>query len=791
MRNTAILISLLVFTLFFILSHKVNASKSHNPTLPDIFNLMWIDTATVKPDTHAAFRGKLELPQAAEVELLISGSSWYVIWLNGKYVYEGPDRYHPGHPEYQVKKISLPAGTHTFAVQVHYDGVDTRMLKDIQPFFTMKIVGSGRQEIPVDWKSAPLTGYDSQFRRISAQLGWVEWVDTRLLPEGWQQASFDDSNWKKSVSVSRKIGSFSRSNIPNVLSRPLKPTFMAGGPLAEVYGYERDNISARFFLRDLKCEKLRPQGIWRRYDLGRVRLFRPRFVMDLPAGTVVQFAYSEQLYHDRVSPWITLSVSDSYNMDHFVARGGVQEFFPLKPKGGRFMEVHILAPEEKVKILTEEVMDRCMFEQHAGRFTTDDPMLNRIWQLGIDTYLACAEDALTDNPTRERGQWLGDFGIVGMQIGAVGFNDIRICRRGLVQAAQTARDDGMVAGLCPGGEAYLSTYAAQWVVACMEYWKVTGDKSILEELFVPAQRNIDAFLGFLDEKGVSNNAGWPFVDWGYVPNEGSTDMGLNMHVYLAMRAMQQWATVLGNQQEARRYESIAQQLRDVITSYLNQHKQGDTYNWSAIGYHRTVLGVLNGFVDKKTRPGAIQFIKQHIMNCFPNNLNAPVLSDPYANNPQLITPYFSHYAFPVLIENGEMDFVLNQYLTAWGWMLRDNKTTWVEVFDTRWSHAHQWAGSPTWQLSRYVLGLHSRFDQKPNHFDLKLYTGSLNEAEGILPLPGGNQIHIKWKKDVNHIIYSLQPTEPITVTIPETLRANRKGTIKIDRHFTLTIRLNN
>ena len=62
--------------------------------------------------------------------------------------------------------------------------------------------------------------------------------------------------------------------------------------------------------------------------------------------------------------------------------------------------------------------------------------LNTIWNTGIETYKACSEDALIDNPTRERGQWLGDVGIVGMEIGAVGFSDIGIVRRGLVQSAQ-------------------------------------------------------------------------------------------------------------------------------------------------------------------------------------------------------------------------------------------------------------------------------------------------------------------------------------------------------------------
>lgn len=786
------IVHFLIFSIsFFFIFHfqYLVASNTNQPIVTNNLKLMWLDTARVQPDTHVAFRGKLKLHQPTEVNLLLSGSSWYVIWLNGTYFYEGPDRYHPNYPEYQVKKISLPAGEHTFAIHVLYEGVETRMLKDIQAFLTFTLLDKNKNEIHVDWKCSSITGYDSQFRRISGQFGWVEWVDTRKIPENWQHPSFDDSNWQHPVEVKRAIGSFSPSNIPNVESRPFQPTLIANGPLAEVYGYERDNISARFFLRDLKCKNLPPTGVWRRYDLGRVRLFRPRFVMDLPAGTVVEFAYSEQLLHYRVSPWISLSLTDSYNLDHFVAKGGVQEFFPLKPKGGRFMEVHILATQEKVKMLSEEVMDRCIYEKQDGHFATDDPLLNRIWQVGIDTHMSCAEDALIDNPTRERGQWLADIGIIGMQIAGVGFDDIRVCRRGLVQSAQSARQDGLVAGLSPGGEVYITTFAAQWVVACMEYWKLTGDKTLLEDMFLPAQRNIDAFLHYLDENGVSNEAGWPFVDWGYVPSEDKTDMGVNMHVYLAIKAMQQWAKVMGDKTLAKHYSEIAGSLQKVIKMYLENHRAGDDYDWKAIGYHRTVLTVLNGFVDKKNTSGAVKFIKEHILNCFPNNPNAPRLSDPNANNPQLITPYFSHYAFQVLIEQGEMDFVLDQYRTSWGWMLQDNRTTWMEVFDTRWSHAHQWAGSPTWQLSRYLLGLHPRFDQKMNHFGFNLITGSLNNAEGTLPLSHGNKIMIKWVKNTDHIIYQIHSTVPVTLEIPKNIRTNAKREIKINGKYTLKIYL--
>lgn len=764
---------LIAFALLLIFN-TVSALNPTNSKSP----LMWLSKDSIPPDVHGAFRGSFSLEKTLEIELQFSGASWYVIWLDGNYFYEGPDRYHPNFPEYQSKKITLNAGNHLLAIQVHYEGVETRMLKNVQPFLYCKAL-SESTEIPISWKCLALNGYDQALKRINAQLGWVEWADTRNIPGDWQSIGFDDTLWNPPVNVIRAIGSLTASALSNVKSTEIIPHLIAKGKLAEIYGYEKDNISARFFLRDLECKSLPPQGIWRRYDLGRVRLSRPAFVLDLPQGAIVEFAYSEQLLHNRVSPWISLSTSDSYNIDHFVARGGVQEFFPLTPKGGRYMELHIIANPEKIKFISEKVIDRCYYNTVQGSFNSSDTLLNKIWKIGVDTYMACAEDALVDNPTRERGQWMGDVGIVGLQIGAAAFSDLKIIRRGLVQFSQSARPDGLVAGLCPGGEAYLSTYAAQWVLACVEYYRLTGDRTILSELYPAAQKNMEAFQKYLGDTGISNEAGWPFIDWGYVPNEGATDMGLNLHAYMAFKEMGKWSLLVGRNDKVQEYKAYSEKLGRIISNYFAQNSSNAGFNFEKIGYHRTVLGILAGFIPKDQQKNAVGYLKKHILNCFPNNVAAPRLSDPGANNPQLITPYFAHYAFQTLIENGEIDFVLDQYRKCWGWAMEEDRTTWVEVFDTRWTHSHQWAGCPTWQLSRFVLGLTPRFDLGTNRFDLNLQTGSLDHAEGDIPLPGNQLVHVKWKKKGDRINYEILTPEAITINIPVLTDASEKGLIKI------------
>ncbi|MGC4042549.1 MAG: hypothetical protein QM758_01950 [Armatimonas sp.] len=691
---------------------------------------LWVENAA-EPDTHVAFRALFTLPRDTEVEVRLLGASWFTAWLDGEVFAEGPARFPLTHPEYQPHTIRLKAGQHVLAVQAQHWGVTTRLLENPPPFVWAAIVTPDGTELPLRWKATRLDSYSRTRRRINAQLGWSEWVDTRGIPANWHEATFDDSDWPEPIPARVSLGPIKPLSASPAHMERLKLKIAARGKLAENFGYEPDNPQARFFLRDLSPTLVPAQGVWRRYDLGRVRLCRPRLALDVPAGTIIEWAQSESLSHGRVNPWITLSASDSCALTHTVARGGVQEFFPTQPLGGRWLEVHVLAPPESVKFLKEEAMERTYFGPTLGSLQTGDALLDKIWHTGVETLRACAEDAVIDNPTRERGQWAGDVVSVGLDIAGVAFDDLRVFARGLAQCTYSARADGLVSGMCPGKDIYLSTYAAQWVSACLRYLERTGDKALLEQLFPAAERNIGAFEARRTPEGVDSGLAWAFVDWGYVANSGPSDMGLNLHYLTALEDMIRWCQLL-NVPDAR-YKKSAAEVRATIQRYFAREPA-----WEKRGFHRTALALRSGFFTGTEEKDAISAIKAHILRCFPNDKTAPRLSDPGAANPRLITPYFAHFAFPALIERGELPFVLNQYRKCWGWALTVEDGTWLEVFDPRWSHCHQWAGCPTWQLSEALLGLHPRFDWGKNHFVLTPQKLSgLKRVSGTYPAQGG------------------------------------------------------
>jgi alpha-L-rhamnosidase len=709
--------------------------------------IVWIPQPKRSPDVHVAFRGTINVTEETTVEIRALASSWFILYLDDEFLMEGPLRFIPEHPEFDYWRKTLKPGKHVLAAHVHDEGVATRMLPDMPPFLYCTAVSSDG-ELPIHWKCQRLEGHASQFRRINAQLGWVEWCDTRNNPADWKQIGFDDSKWIAPVPAQTNLGPIEEASIGPVRVIPHKLTALASGPCAEAFGYEPDDPATRFFLRDLECTEVPPSGAWRRYDLGRVRLGRPRFVLDLPVGALVEFAYAEQLRHGRVSPFITLSGSASCNLDHFIARGGKQEFFPLTPKGGRFLEVHILADPAKIKFIEEIYVERTYHREPEGSFKCDDDLLNRIWITGVETYRACSEDAIIDNPTRERGQWVGDA-LIGGEIAGVAYEDLRLMRRGLLQTGQCARADGLVPGMTTGGLIFIASYAALWITGCMRYYKLTGDRSLLEELFEGGKKNLAAFEPHVHPEGLTEGVADSFIDWGFDKGDNPINIPLNFHYLSALQSMSEWCKAVNKLDHVDHYTRRADQVRSAL------RKQIDARPLEKLGYHACAFALAQNFFDDKAAPACVAYLKKHMLNCFPNNKDAPRNSDPGFRSTQLITPYFAHFVMPALIEHGEIDFVLDQYRKCWGWALEGGRTTWVEVFDTRWSHCHQWAGSPTWQLSRYILGIKPRADLGQNHFDFHPFPGSLKSASGKIPTPAGS-LHVTWTREKDGIHYELK-----------------------------------
>lgn len=200
-----------------------------------------------------------------------------------------------------------------------------------------------------------------------------------------------------------------------------------------------------------------------------------------------------------------------------------------------------------------------------------------------------------------------------------------------------------------------------------------------------------------------------------------------------------------------------------------ENEKADVLDFSTVGYHASALLLRAGLFQASSRiddkAACIAFLRSSLNEMFPNNKDAPRLSDPSKRSSLVFyTPYFSTFTMAALLEAGEGDYVMEQYKTAWGWAL-EQSSTWPEVFDVRWEAVHSWGGCPTWQLSRYGLGLKPRFDIGTRHFELHLCAGkSLPGAEGAVPARTGERVEVSWARlTASTCQMEIKATTPIVV----------------------------
>eukprot|EP00041_Stephanoeca_diplocostata_P036616 m.1343431 g.1343431 ORF g.1343431 m.1343431 type:complete len:299 (-) comp24901_c1_seq31:2074-2970(-) len=252
---------------------------------------LWLSGSGVDTDVHAAFRFTFSTENPNEkLSIHHLGISWYNVYVDGNYVAEGPTRFIGNTPYYDETEITIPtAGKHVVAVHAHSCGEQTRILLKTPPLVWVGIYNAAKELVKIDSsKCYNLSSavYQSQWKRMSVLLGWMENATLSKLTATWMLPTFDDSTWASPVAAAAASTlqppvrlSLTASGASSVAG-PV--TEMDTGTLWETYGYANDDPHARLILRKLvratradgvvtagnAIDYGPPQGKFWRYDAG-------------------------------------------------------------------------------------------------------------------------------------------------------------------------------------------------------------------------------------------------------------------------------------------------------------------------------------------------------------------------------------------------------------------------------------------------------------------------------------------------------------------------------------------
>lgn len=723
------------------------------PSLRMAHEAFWIPDPPREQDLHVGFVADFRLVREGEVRLRVITPAAYRLMVDDRELAWGPLRFVPSMPEYQECRVALPAGPHRVSVHVIHEGLTTRLAALMPGFAWVDLAGD--LDTPPIWFGRHLREYLSTGLRVSPLQGWMEWTQSPCSGAWRTEDPSRDPGWSKAVPVpelEKILGRACASPVQLPVWPSVVPEAGEHGIYRDTYYcYRFDDPAVAFMVADPAPDPATgPDGSWQRFDLGRIRIGALEFDVHADCAGEVTIAYAERLGPDgRPVPIVAGSAGPTRFLQKFAFGPGCTPVRPLQTLGCRYLEVR-LASGGDAKLEDVRFRERDLLGDPSGKLSLDGGLLDRIWQVGIDTMRASTEDSAVDS-VRERGEWTGDVALAGIELLGAGWGNLAPARRALYHSAAAAREDGMVSGCGPGELIYLGTYAAQWVNACVRCAEIEGSTDLLADLEAPARRNIEALLSCIEPNG-RHHLPWSFVDWGYrQPAKDQLEPAVLAHVVHAVDAWDRWQKLLGRDGAGEAIKNKADKLRDVIGKALAEDPES---------YHAAVLGERIGAVDRET---AVAATLRQLLSSFPCNPAGKRLRDPTQASPAVATPYFTNYSIDLLIRAGKVDEAIDIWRKAWGWMLEGGATTWWEVFDERWSRCHYWAGAPTWQMSRRILGADCTLHAGRPVIRIAVHPGSLERAAGRTAFPGAGWADITWKREGEGIAYQVVCPAPWTL----------------------------
>jgi alpha-L-rhamnosidase len=472
-------------------------------------------------------------------------------------------------------------------------------------------------------------------------------------------------------------------------------------------------------------------------DLGRVVHGRVVAIISGPAGTVVDIGWDERLWQGKRPLPYPGSLHPEWNQtDSWVLDGQERAITTIDTRSGRYL---MIAAWGAAKLTGLHVYEERYPTERLGSFSSPDALLNRIWQVGVDTLYPNMTDAYAD-PWRERGQWWGD-GYVDDHANMAAFGDLQLLGRGITLMAE-AVEQGRAKALAPNGDGnYSLDYAMHWVHSADDYRMRGGDAQILARVYP----KIASFIAYLAryQRQDTGLLDIPYGAWSqtaYVDNIGSYNRygqstAINAQYYSTLLAAANLADNAGDPGSAKVWRRKATDVKNAITTYLYRSSEGQ--------YITTIFDGRVYGPSTYAQAWAIAYdaVPVSERQRVADRLLALLSPDPSHPNMQIFGMFWTLEA---LGRTGRTDEAIALIKRYYGFMLDRGATTWWEHFNADKSYtaslSHGWGTSPTWFLTTYVLGARQT---GPHSWSLRPAIGSLSQASGTLPL-GDKALQVAW-----------------------------------------------
>jgi alpha-L-rhamnosidase len=434
---------------------------------------------TTQPDDFSLIRKQTTLTASPVVRARVyaAAGQQYELRVNGTRAAHGPSFSYPDEQYYEATDVTalVQAGkSNVFAFVTHWSTAGQGRPSSPEAFIAHISVdhADGSREVfdtDASWRTHAGPWIPSTPRNEEGD--FVEHIDERLDPVGWDRAGFDDRDW-------------------------LPPTVLGPHP----WSLFRHLVAARTHVvyNTVSPKALRhlSDGTYVA-DFGAVVAATP--VVEIHAGAAGRAV--KLVSGDLLDPDGHVSTTRGHQETDmhwdFDERAGAQELRPFGYLGFRYLEVDGTAESLSAADVTVAARHAGFPDEHAARFHTSDPRVDAVWNLARHTALYDTQEQFLDTPTREKGPFLGDSFDVS-QAAMAAFGERATTSEALRDFARSqARywPDGRVNAVYPNGDGRrdIPDSTEDYVEWVWRYWMTTGDRDQLARLY-PVVRHITDYL---------------------------------------------------------------------------------------------------------------------------------------------------------------------------------------------------------------------------------------------------------------------------------------------------------
>ncbi len=468
-------------------------------------------------------------------------------------------------------------------------------------------------------------------------------------------------------------------------------------------------------------------------DTGALTTAYPELTLSGGSASRVRITYAEALFDEQRHKGNRNEVKGRHIegvYDEFIADGSSHRVFsPLIWRTWRYLQLDITTSDEPLTVdAVKAEFSAYPFHEEAS-FSSDDPALSKIWEVGWRTARLCAHDTYMDTPYYERLQYVGDTRLQALISYAVADDD-RLARQAIDTIDNSRTPEGITESRFPSAlPQFIPPFSLLWVGMIHDFWMHRPDPDFVRAHLPGTRTVLDWFLVHQRPDGLLGKLPWwDFVDWtkdfasGVPPqDEAGGSSVITLQFVEALRNAAELERSLGDPVRAQRYtEAAGKAARAIYALCWNKNNDliADTPSQTHYSQHASALAVWLDVIPRQEQTS--------VMNKVLAADNPPMSRASY---------YFTYYIARALEHAGLAD-QYTSILQPWRQMLDLGLSTWAENPEPTRSDSHAWSSHPNYDLLRLVAGIRSTAPGF-SKFVIEPHLGPLHTVKASMPHPQG------------------------------------------------------